>query len=439
MFWRSLYSTLLYLSLPLVLARLLLRSRRSAPYRQRWAERFALIPVVSGHPVWVHAVSVGETVAVAPLLKRLLKAHPGIPIVVTTTTPTGSQRVRALLGERVRHCYAPYDLPDVVARFFRRVQPRLVIIVETEIWPNLLAAARRRAIPVVLANARLSMRSAARYRHVACVLRPALDVFHTIAAQSEADARRFRALGAPAQRVQISGNLKFDLEISAACVKAGRALRDALGSQRPVWIAASTHQGEEALILQAQRVIQARVPQALLILVPRHPERFDSVAALCGQFGMETARRRTGDSVRATTQVYLADTMGELAQLYAAADVAFVGGSLVAAGGHNVLEPAALALPVLVGPHVFNCAEIVACLENAAGLVRVADANALAGRIADLLIHEARRRDLGERAQRHLEANKGAQQRLYALIEPLLSVPPARSGSSRTQQAIDRP
>ena len=439
MFWRNLYSTLLYLSLPLVLARLLLRSRRSPLYRRRWAERFALIPAVSGHPVWVHAVSVGETVAVAPLLKRLLEAHPGIPILVTTTTPTGSQRVRALLGERVQHCYAPYDLPDVVARFFRRVQPRLVIIVETEIWPNLLAAARRRAIPVVLANARLSMRSASRYRHVACVLGPALDAFHTIAAQSEADARRFRALGAPAQRVQISGNLKFDLEINAACVTAGRALREVLGSQRPVWIAASTHQGEEALILQAQRVIQARVPQALLILVPRHPERFDSVAALCGQLGMETARRRTGDSVRATTQVYLADTMGELAKLYAAADVAFVGGSLVAAGGHNVLEPASLALPVLVGPHVFNCAEIVARLENAAGLVRVTDANALAGRIADLLLHEARRRDLGERARCQLEANKGAQQRLYALIEPLLSEPPARFGSSRTEQAVDRP
>lgn len=423
MLWRSLYSALLYLATPLVLTRLLLRSRHAPAYRRRWAERFALIPPTSGHPIWIHAVSVGETIAAIPLIERLLQRHPGIPIVITTTTPTGSQRVRALLGERVLLYYAPYDLPDVVARFFRRMQPRLVIIMETEIWPNLLAAARCRGIPVVLANARLSARSAAGYRRIACLLRSALGAFHAIAAQSAADARRFRALGAPAARIQISGNMKFDLEISAARIAAGRKLRAELGRQRPVWIAASTHRGEEALVLEAQRGIRARLPQALLILVPRHPERFAAVAALCRLNGMETARRSTGECVRPTAQVYLADTMGELAQLYAAADVAFVGGSLVPAGGHNVLEPAALGIPVLVGPHVFNCAEIIARIETEEGLSRVADPASLAEAVIALLTDERRRHALGERARRQVEANKGAQQRLYELIQTLLSEP----------------
>ncbi|MCO6439619.1 MAG: lipid IV(A) 3-deoxy-D-manno-octulosonic acid transferase [Nitrococcus mobilis] len=430
MHWRSLYSILLYLSLPVVLARLLLRSRRAPAYRRRWGERFALIPAVADRPVWVHAVSVGETVAAAPLIERLLAEHPRIPIMLTTTTPTGSQRGRALLGERVRHCYAPYDLPDVVARFFRRVAPRLVLVMETEIWPNLLAAAQRRSIPVVLANARLSARSAAGYQHVVCLLQPVLGAFHTIAAQSEADARRFRALGAPPQRVQTNGNVKFDLEISAVSLMAGRALRAALGAQRPVWIAASTHQGEEALVLEAQRAIQARAPQALLILVPRHPERFEAIATLCRRSGLETVCRSTRERVRPTTQVYLADTMGELPLLYAAADVAFVGGSLVAAGGHNVLEPAALGVPVLVGPYVFNCAEIVAGLEATEGLVRVANPASLAQIVADLLGNERRRRALGERARQQLETNKGATQRLYETIRPLLTEPPTTIGFS---------
>ena len=438
MLWRNLYSALLYLATPLVLARLLLRSRQTPAYRRRWAERFALIPPASGRPIWIHAVSVGEAVAAIPLIERLLREHPGIPIVITTTTPTGSERVRALLGERVRHCYAPYDLPDVTARFFRRIRPRLVIVMETEIWPNLLAAARGRGIPVVLANARLSARSAAGYRRVACLLRPALGAFHTIAAQSEADARRFRALGAPAQRVRISGNVKFDLEINAACVAAGRELRTALGAQRPVWIAASTHQGEETLVLEAQRAIRARLPQALLILVPRHPERFEAVAALCRRHGMPAARRRTGDDVRPTTQVYLADTMGELPQLYAAADVAFVGGSLVPVGGHNVLEPAALGLPVLVGPHVFNCAEIIARLEAAQGLLRVADAASLARTATGLLASEQRRCALGERARQQVRANKGAERRLYEIIQALLTKPPVSAGSAGAEQSVDR-
>ncbi|MDN5850261.1 MAG: lipid IV(A) 3-deoxy-D-manno-octulosonic acid transferase [Nitrococcus sp.] len=433
MFWRNLYSALLYLAIPAVLARLLLRSLRAPSYRRRWGERFALIPPVSGRPIWIHAVSVGETLAAIPLIKRLLEGHPGIPIVITTTTPTGSERVRALLGEHVRHCYAPYDLPDVVARFIRRIEPRLVIIMETEIWPNLLAAARRRGIPVVLANARLSARSAARYRRVACLLRPALHTYHTIAAQSEADARRFRALGAPVERVQTSGNVKFDLEIGAGCIAAGRALRARLGPQRPVWIAASTHQGEESLVLEAHRGVRARAPQALLILAPRHPERFDAVAALCRQRGMKTACRSAGDTVRSTTEVYLADTMGELRQLYAAADVAFVGGSLVPVGGHNVLEAAALGIPVLVGPHVFNCAEIIACMEIAEGLLRIANTASLAQAVADMLVNERHRRALGARAQQQVMANKGAAQRLYEIIQVLLTEPPAPSGLNESR------
>lgn len=428
MHWRSLYSILLYLSLPVVLARLLLRSRRAPAYRRRWAERFGLIPTVGNRPVWIHAVSVGETVTAVPLIERLLAEHPEIPIILTNTTPTGSQRARALLGERVRHCYAPYDLPDVQARFFRRVAPRLVLVMETEIWPNLLAAAQRRSIPVVLANARLSAHSAAGYRRVVCLLQPVLGAFHTIAAQSAADARRFRALGAAPQSVQTNGNMKFDLEISATNLTAGRALRATLGPQRPVWIAASTHQGEETLVLEAQRAIQARAAQTLLILVPRHPERFEAVATLCRRSGFETVCRSTRDRIRSTTQVYLADTMGELPLLYAAADVAFVGGSLVTAGGHNVLEPAALGVPVLVGPHVFNCAEIVAGLEASEGLVRVANPAFLAQTVADLLGNERCRRALGERARLQLETNKGATQRLYETIHPLLTEPPTTAG-----------
>lgn len=420
MLWRSLYSTFLYLATPVVLWRLLLRARRTPAYRRRWGERFAHIPAQTDHPIWVHAVSVGETIAAVPLIHALLQRYPAIPILVTTTTPTGSDRVHALLGAQVRHCYAPYDLPDVVGRFFQRVKPRLVIIMETEIWPNLLAVAQRRGIPVILANARLSERSAAGYRRIACLLKPTLGAYHAIVAQSRADARRFRALGAPPERVQISGNIKFNLEIAEDSIRAGRALR-AVWGPRPTWIAASTHAGEEDSVLEAHCLVRERCPQALLIWVPRHPERFGTVAMLCRAQGMATARRSTGETVLPGTQVYLADTMGELLQLYAAADVAFVGGSLVPVGGHNVLEPATLGLPVLIGPHVFNWSEVVARMEAADALRRVADAVSLAQVVAELLADKDLRSALGARAQQQIKANQGAANRLFGIVTEALA------------------
>ena len=412
---RTLYTLLFHLGLPLVALRLFLRGRKAPAYRQRIGERFAFgLPALQPGGIWVHAVSVGESIAAAPMIRALLERYPQLPITVTCMTPTGSERIKAMFaGEpRIQHCYLPYDLPWAAARFLDRAKPRLAVIMETELWPNHIHQCARRGIPVALANARLSERSARGYARFAGLTRPMLEEMSFIAVQTEAEAGRFRQLGARPECVQVTGSIKFDLKVDEQLRPRASELRQQWGaSQWPVWIAASTHEGEDALILAAHQQLLEVHADALLILVPRHPERFNSVYELsAGQFA--TVRRSSGEAVHAGTRVLLGDTMGELLFLYALADIAFVGGSLVPTGGHNPLEPAALALPVIMGPHVFNFLEISAMLREAGALQQVDDAEGLAEAVRRLVELPQDAQRMGEAGRAVMQANQGALQRL---------------------------
>ena len=422
---RTLYTLLFHLGLPLVAIRLWLRARKAPAYARRIGERFALnLPVMQPGGIWVHAVSVGESIAAAPMIRELLKRYPQLPITVTCMTPTGSERIQALFANepRIQHCYLPYDLPWAAARFLERVKPRLGVIMETELWPNHIHQCAKRGIPVALANARLSARSAKGYARFAGLTRPMLEEMSLIAVQTEAEAERFRLLGARPECVEVTGSIKFDLSIDPQLLINARALREQWQAQeRPVWIAASTHEGEDEIVLSAHRQLLASYPNGLLILVPRHPERFNSVFQLCQREGFATVRRSSGEPVAAQTQVLLGDTMGELLFLYALADSAFVGGSLVPNGGHNLLEPAALAKPVLSGPHLFNFLEIAAKLREAAALEEVEDAQGLALAVQRLfeLPQDAQR--MAEAGLKVMQLNQGALQRLLDGLARLMA------------------
>ena len=413
---RRLYSLLVGLLIPLALLRLLWRSRRAPAYRQRWRERLALEPLPPRPAdVWVHAVSVGEVQAALPLLRHLLRG--GHSLLVTTTTPTGAARLRELLGDAVQHRYTPFDLPGIMRRFLERVRPRALLVMETEIWPNMLAVCAERGIRSMLINARLSARSAGRYAHAARFSAATVRRFACIAAQGEADARRFVQLGADPARVTVTGSIKFDIKPPASITDRAEVLRRAWGNDRPVWVAASTREGEEEQVLAAHVIVRAALPSALLVLVPRHPERFDRVAALVRRQGFDLARRSLGEPCRAETAVYLGDSMGELTLFFAAADAAFVGGSLVPTGGHNLLEPVAAGLPVLSGPHTFNFAEIAALLCERGAMLKVADAAALGQVLVRWLGDAAERARIGEQGRRVIAENSGALERVTALVD----------------------
>ena len=424
---RTLYSLLLHLALPLLAARLAWRAWRAPAYARRIGERFALgLPAFKQGGIWVHAVSVGESIAAAPLIRALLARYPDLPITITCMTPTGSERIQTLFGGaefagRIQHCYLPYDLPWAASHFLQRVQPRLAVVMETELWPNHIQQCARRGIPVALANARLSERSARGYARFAKLTAPMLAQLSLIAVQTAAEAERFRKLGARDASVEVTGSIKFDLSIEPELRQRAADLRQQWqAGQRPVWIAASTHAGEDEIVLAAHRQLLEQWPEALLILVPRHPERFVSVFELCRQQGFAVRRRSTGEPVVAADQVLLGDTMGELLLLYALADAAFVGGSLVANGGHNLLEPAALGLPVLSGTHLFNFLEIAAKLRDAGALIEVTDARTLAEAVAALWrepVAAARMRAAGSEV---MQANQGALARLLAGLGRLL-------------------
>ncbi|WP_439850438.1 lipid IV(A) 3-deoxy-D-manno-octulosonic acid transferase [Pseudomonas syringae] len=422
---RTLYTVLFHLCLPLVALRLWLRARKAPAYRQRIGERFARgLPAMLHGGIWVHAVSVGESIAAAPMIRALLAQYPQLPITVTCMTPTGSERIKALFASepRIQHCYLPYDLPWAAGRFLDHVQPRLGIIMETELWPNHIHQCARRGIPVVLANARLSERSARGYARFARLTRPMLSAMAWFAVQTEAEAQRFRDLGARPECVTVTGSIKFDLSIDPQLLERAAQLREQWrAAQRPVWIAASTHAGEDESVLSAHRTLLTSHPDALLILVPRHPERFDSVHALCQQQGFATVRRSTAQPVTPDASVLLGDTMGELLFLYALADIAFVGGSLVPNGGHNLLEPAALARPILSGPHLFNFLEIAAKLRNAGALEEVSDATTLAAVVQRLIDQPELASGMAEAGLAVMKANQGALQRLLDGIGRLIA------------------
>ena len=418
---RILYTFLLYLLTPLVLLRLAWRGLRARGYWRRWPERFGYMePALGEQVIWIHAVSVGEVQAAEPVVRALLESQPDYSLLVTTVTPTGSARVTALFGQGVAHVYAPYDLPGAVARFFVRVRPRLAIVMETELWPNLFHACQQRSIPLLLINARLSARSVTGYLRVRGLAADTLAAVTEIAAQGETDAGRFERLGAKSDVITVTGNLKFEQRIPPSLLERAEVLRRDWGVGRPVWIASSTHEGEDELILGVFHQLRKQFSDCLLVLVPRHPERFESVAALCRQHGYHTVLRSEGVACTGETNVYVGNTMGELPLLYGAADVAFVGGSLVPHGGHNLLEPAALGIPVVTGPHVFNFVEICDLLINAGAAVRVSDSGELLQTVSRWLGDANERHRVGQLGRRVVEKNRGALQAVMAIIERYL-------------------
>jgi 3-deoxy-D-manno-octulosonic-acid transferase len=411
-----------YLLLPYALANLVWRGLRYRPYLHRWPERFGFVaPLAASRSIWVHAVSVGEVRSAAALIEALVERYPQHRLVVTTMTPTGSGQVRELFGGRVSHCYVPFDFPDAVRRFLDRVHPQFAVIAETELWPNLFGECSRRRIPLLLVNGRISHASLRGYLRIPKIARRMLLQAQLLCAQTRADAQRLRNLGAPEDAIKVTGNLKFDVALPERLLDEGRALRAAWGRDRSVWIAASTHPGEERKVLDAFALLRAAWPDLLLVLVPRHPERFAAVAALVRRRGFRAAlRSRTEGTLPSGTAVLVGDTMGELQRLYAAADVAFVGGSLVPKGGQNLLEPCAVAVPAIFGPHMFHFEEISAMAIERGAARQVHDAAELAGAVALYLEQPDLRRAAGAAAQTLVADNRGALARTLEHIEQTL-------------------
>lgn len=418
---RRIYSLVLYILVPAVLVRLLLRGMRNSGYWHRWGERFGFVESLADRPLWVHAVSVGEVRAAVPLVAALEQRYPGQRILVTTMTPTGSRQVRELFAGRVAHCYVPYDLPSAVRRFLRRTRPRIALIMETELWPNLFHFCAAAAVPIVVANVRMSEKSMLRYQRFAAFTRLTLSQVRLFAAQSDADAARLRTLGAEPGRVHVTGSMKFEITPPASLRERAEALRRQWGVQRPVWIAASTREGEDELVLEQFRLLKRQISALLLVLVPRHPERFANVTRLCRRAGFEVAlRSEQRDALKPEIDILVGDTMGELALLYAASDVAFVGGSLVPTGGHNLLEPAAAGVAVVFGPHMFNFAEIARLTRERGAGRQVRDSAEMGIAVGAYLENPNLRFNAGDAGRKMVEENRGALERTLALVEPLI-------------------
>ncbi len=418
---RILYNLLTYILLLPYAGYWFVRGLVNRSYWDKFSQRLGV-----GYPqlescIWVHAVSVGEVVAAVPLIRALKSRYPDRPLLVTTVTPTGAARVTTTFGDEVHHAYIPFEMPQAIDNFFSSVKPVLALVLETEIWPNLYRGCGVRDIPLVLVSARISPKSVQSYRRLLPLFRETLSHGIIIAAQTEADAERFLSLGAAPERTRITGNIKFDVEQPSDLAERARNVRAELFGERPVWIAASTHEGEEGTVLEAQQKLLERFPELLLVLVPRHPQRFAAVRDFIEKQGMSIVARTEGRPCEASTAVFLGDTMGELTLFYATSDVAFVGGSLLPIGGHNLLEPAALGLPLISGPHVFNAQEIADMFIETGACRVAADAEQMADAVEELLSDRDKARSRGELGRQILERNRGALQRLLAMIEALLS------------------
>ncbi len=415
---RSLYTTVTALALPFVFAHLWWRGRKLPGYRHRWWERLGRFSALNSEQplVWVHAVSVGETIAATGLIQRILDSGRA-QVLVTTSTPTGAERVRSAFGERVLHVYAPYDLPWIARAFLQRTRPALAVVMETEIWPNMLAACAEQQIPVILANARLSERSARGYARFKRTTSRMLSCLTAVAAQHPDDGQRFLKLGLPHERLCVTGSIKFDIQVDEKLQQQAAALKEvySCGGRRTILMAASTHDGEEAQLLDAFDQVLRQHPNALLLLVPRHPDRFEAVARLVGE-RYNMARRSTALPPEPDTQLVLGDTMGEMMLLYGASDIVFMGGSFISRGGHNMIEPAAWGLPIMSGPNVFNFADISERLEAAGGLVTVRNGGQWADQVNAWLDDEDERRRVGAIAQQFAASNRGALNRLMELV-----------------------
>ena len=416
---RVLYNLLTYLLLIPFLVYWLVRGVGNRAYFDRLGQRFGFGLPRLERSIWVHAVSVGEVQAAAPLVRALAERFPDHEILVTTVTPTGGARVRALFGDTVHHAYVPFEFPHAVNALFRRTNPSAALVMETEIWPNLYRGCGIRGIPLILVSARISPKSIRGYRKLLPLIRETLSHGIIIASQSQQDADRFLSLGANPARTCVMGNIKFDLRHDEDVVLKGQAERARLFGERPVWIAASTHEGEEELVLDVHEALRARHEDLLLVLVPRHPERFASVRELVRQRGFSMVSRTEGRAA-GDAAVFLCDTMGEVPVFYAASDVAFVAGSLVPIGGHNLLEPAALGVPVVTGPHNFNAQDIADLFIGMGACLRVEGPDELVEAVSELLANPDEAARLGRAGQKVLEDNRGALERLLVLLEPLL-------------------
>jgi 3-deoxy-D-manno-octulosonic-acid transferase len=416
---RRLYTLLLYLILPFATLLVLARGFRTREYwRGGWA-RFGFGAARVGGGVWVHAVSVGEVQVAAILIQALRERERTLEVTLTCATPTGRARARALLpGVEVR--YAPYDLPACIRRCLARLRPRMLILIETELWPNLLHEAGRAGIPILIASARISERSSRLYRLLPSLMRAALESNVWVGGQTAVDLERFAAMGVMPQRLTLVGNIKFDRILPADIHERGAQWRAYYGAGRPVWVAGSTHPEEEAIVLEAHRQLRIVQPRALLILAPRHPARFTAAAAAIAAMGFQQARR-SGAGSEGPPDVLLLDSIGELLEFYAAGDVAFVGGSLVPVGGHNLLEPAALGVPVISGPEQFNSPDVARVLAEQGGLIIVHDADELAAALAGLIGDVDRRALKGDAARMAMDAHRGALAKLLRLTQTLLA------------------
>ncbi|MXP56652.1 lipid IV(A) 3-deoxy-D-manno-octulosonic acid transferase [Pantoea sp. Mhis] len=420
----TLYTILSYLIQPLIWLYLLLRSQKSPNYRERWAERYGwyghCVNKIRPNGIVLHSVSLGETITSIPLIHALLNRYPTLPITITTMTPSGSDFVRSSFGKTVYHVYLPYDLPSAINRFLQNVKPKLVIIMETELWPNIIYTLRQNHIPLIIVNARLSKYSTIRYQKIGSFMRKLLQYITLIVAQNSEDAKRFLKLGLNKSQLVISGSLKFDTSLTNNIIIKTMILRREWAAHRPVWIAGSTHEGEEVIILNVHRRLLQQFSNLLLILVPRQPERFHNIYDLTNKFGFISMLRSSGEVPSDSTQVIIGDTMGELIYLYGIADIAFVGGSLVKHGGHNPLEPALHAIPVLTGPHIWNFKNICMKLYREKGLIIINNASSMEKALVNLLQDNKYRRFYTYNAIKVLSENQGSVYSIIKLLEPYL-------------------
>lgn len=419
---RRAYSALFACALPLLLVRLWWLGIVNPAYRLRWRERLGWYahPRPAVRPIWIHAVSVGEVNAAAPLIKALRERDRDIPILLTTTTPTGYDTVARLFGQGVQHAYFPYDFSPIVVRFLNYFTPRLLLLMETELWPNVIHACGARRVPVCLINGRLSSKSARQYALIRPLVQPMLAGLWHAAMQSDTDALRLIGIGARPEAVSVTGSLKFDIYIPPSVYEEAAALRRNLGQDRPIFMAGSTRPREEDALIEIYAELKERFPNLLMVLAPRHPERFAEVAALCEVRGLKMQRRSSGTECVPSIEILLLDSMGELVRFYAASDVAFVGGSIAPLGGHNVLEPAGLGVPIVTGPHLFNFAEIAAKL-IAGGSLKVANTSSEIVEITSSWLSSSDTRDLAGRTGREIvEANRGATMRILAVLDATL-------------------
>ncbi len=413
---RYLYTLLYILAAPLLCLRWVYKSFKPPQYREPLRERFGIVNKEEKSSIWFHAVSMGESNAAIAIIKKLLAKYPDLNIIVTTTTPTGARQIHNGLGDRVKHHYSPCDLPGTIKRFIRRAKPRLLVIMETELWPNWLHQLKKNNIPVILANARMSERSARKYQKVSSLALEMMESFRAILAVNQSDAERYKGLGLPAENVVVTGNIKFDIDLPQFADHSYYPDWKGL----PVWIAASTHKGEDELVLKAHQKVREKVPQARLILVPRHPERFDSVAGLITDFGFKFSRRSKPNTWCKSAEVLLGDTMGELMQAFNISDLALVAGSFAEIGGHNPIEPAVLAKPVLTGPHIFNFNEIFGDLIEAGGAQMVADQQELVAAVIQLFESKSNADSMGSKAAVVINTNRGALDKTVSVIESYL-------------------